>query len=112
MAALTPYLVDYREEEAQALGFHCWAEDAGHAVEQCQDAYPAAVVVCALPQTACPGPDGSPGFWIIRSAECPDDLWSNEDGWTSGPDFTVFDSSDTGHGLPIGGEWVRLRIAA
>lgn len=111
MSALTPYLVEYRDDGIDALLFQCDAEDAAHALEQCQDAYPCATTVAALPRSACAGPDGSPGFWVIRCANLPEDLWSNEDGWTSGPDFTVFDGQDTGHGLPFGGEWVRLRIA-
>lgn len=68
---------------------------------------------CRLsPKGASSGPDGTAGFWVIRVADAPKDLWSNADGWTSGPDITVFDGTDSGLHLPIGGEWVRLRIAA
>lgn len=81
-------------------------------MEQGQDAYPDGMPEAACPQIACEGPDDSPSFWVIRNAEHRADLWSNEDGWTSAPDFTVFDGQDTGHGSPVGGEWVRLRIAA
>lgn len=56
-----------------------------------------------------PVPVASPAFYAIGCTTNPSDRWSNADGWTDGPDFTVFTADERrSMGLPIGGEWIAI----
>lgn len=49
---LSPYVVTLHEEPGDkfTLMFECWAENAEHACEQAEDAYPGCELICATLQ--------------------------------------------------------------
>lgn len=52
------------------------------------------------------------GMYAIARTPNAQDRWSNADGWTDGPDFTVFTAEERAQcALPMGGAWVRISTA-
>lgn len=60
-----------------------------------------------------PPPNTDTGFYAIASIDNPSDRWSNADGWTDGPGFTVFTAEEcrAQPAPPMGGKWVRIETA-
>ena len=58
-----------------------------------------------------PDPVAPPAFYVIGSTTNSSDSWSNDDGWTDGPGFTVFTADERRSAdLPIGGEWIAITL--
>ena len=77
MSGLNPFVSTVREQpDGSALYFRCLAEDAGHASEQAQNAYPQAVVVKSMHDLA------AYTAWVIYSPS-EQGFWSNKLGWVS-----------------------------
>jgi len=55
------------------------------------------------------GGDPVPAFYAIANTRDRSDRWSNADGWTDGPGFTVFTAAERSTmNLPLDGMWVPI----
>lgn len=93
--SLTPFRVMLHEEPGDKfkLVFECMAEDADHAEEQAENAYPGCKVISALPF------DGAPLLYVTYSANESAinegaGFWSNQHGWVELGDATRFSHSE------------------
>lgn len=108
----------FEDEDEAREAFAAHIADVGHEFGELRFLHAIRVALDAdgLPRSAAPDVDADPEptearFYAIASTHDPRELWSNSDGWTSGPGFTVFSASDRSRALPVGGQWVRLRLA-